>query len=53
MNTIIEALERFINWLIETGLAEKTADAIARIISFDGFELDGLMWEWINTIFNK
>ncbi len=53
MDYIIQLLERFINWLIETGLAEKTADTIARIISFDGIELDKLMWEWLNTIFGR
>ena len=51
MNTILEFLEKLLNWFVESGLAEKTADALARIITFDGVELDRLMWEWINTIF--
>lgn len=51
MNTILEFLEKILNWFVESGLAEKTADALARIITFDGVELDRLMWEWINTIF--
>ena len=51
MNTILEFLEKILNWFVESGLAEKTADTLARIITFDGVELDRLMWEWINTIF--
>ena len=51
MNTILEFLEKILNWFVESGLAEKTADTLARIITFDGAELDRLMWDFINTIF--
>ena len=53
MNAIIELLKTIWDWFIQSGLAEKTADTIARIISFDGWELDELMWEWLNTIFGQ
>ena len=53
IDTILEYIQRFFEWVVSSGLAEKTADAIARIISFDGIELDKLMWDWINTIFGK
>ena len=50
---IVEWFKNLWEWFINSGLAEKTADAIARIISFDGWELDELMWEWLNTIFGR
>lgn len=53
IDTILAYIQRFIQWVIDSGLAEKTADAFARIISFDGWELDELMWDWLNTIFGK
>ena len=53
IDTILAYIQRFFEWVVSSGLAEKTADAIARIISFDGWELDELMWDWINTIFGK
>jgi hypothetical protein len=57
MNSIIDIIlayiQRFFEWVVSTGLAEKTADAIGRIISFDGWEIDKLMWDWINTIFGQ
>lgn len=52
-DTILAYIQRFFEWVVSSGLAEKTADAIARIISFDGIELDELMWEWLNTIFGQ
>ena len=51
MNTILEFLEKILNWFVESGLAEKTADTLARIITFDGVELDKLMWDFINALF--
>lgn len=53
IDTILVYLQRFAEWVVSSGLAEKTADVFARIISFDGIELDKLMWEWLNTIFGQ
>lgn len=50
---IAEWFKNLWEWFINSGLAEKTADTIARIISFDGWELDELMWKWLNTIFGR
>ena len=44
-NEILEMLKTAWTYFVDSGLAEKTADAIAKIISFDGWELDKLMWE--------
>lgn len=53
IDTILAYIQRFFEWVVSSGLAEKTADTIGRIISFDGLELDELMWEWINTMFGR
>ena len=53
IDTILAYIQRFFEWVVSSGLAEKTADAFGKIISFDGIELDKLMWEWINTIFGQ
>ena len=53
IDVIIEAFNRAVHWFVETGLAEKTADTIARIITFDGTELDRLMWDFLNTLFGR
>ena len=51
MNTIIEFLKTIWDWFVSSGLAEKTADVIGRILTFDSEELIQLMWDFINTIF--
>ena len=40
IDTILAYIQKFFEWVVSSGLAEKTADAFAKIISFDGWELD-------------
>ena len=51
MNAFIELLKTIWDWFVSSGLAEKTADVIGRILTFDSEELIQLMWDFINTIF--
>ena len=51
MNSILEFLKTIWDWFVSSGLAEKTADVIGRILTFDSEELIELMWDFINTIF--
>lgn len=46
MQPILDFIKYLFDLFVDSGLAEKTADAFARIISFDGWELDELMW-WL------
>ena len=48
---IAEWFKNLWEWFINSGLAEDTADAFARIITYIDEQLIPLMWDWINTIF--
>ena len=51
MNSIMEFLKTIWDWFIQSGLAEKGADMIGRIITYDSTEFLQYMWDFINTIF--
>ena len=48
---IAEWFKNLWEWFINSGLAEDTADAFARIITYIDEQLIPLMWEYINKIF--
>lgn len=50
---IAEFFKNLWEWFINSGLAEDTADAFARIITYIDEQLIPLMWDWINTIFGR
>ena len=39
IDTILAYIQCFFEWVVSSGLAEKTADAFGKIISFDGLNL--------------
>lgn len=50
-NEILEMLKTAWTAFVESGLAEKGVDMIARIITYDSTELIQYMWDFINTLF--
>ena len=50
MNIIIEFIRKAVEWYIQSGLAEKTADTIGRMITYTAEELIPLMWEYIHAL---
>lgn len=50
MNIIIEFIQKAVEWYIQSGLAEKTADTIGRMITYTAEELIPLMWEYIHAL---
>lgn len=50
MNIIIEFIQKAVEWYVQSGLAEKTADTIGRMITYTAEELIPLMWDYIHVL---
>lgn len=50
MNIIIEAIRKAVEWYVQSGLAEKTADTLGRMITYTAEELIPLMWDYIHAL---
>ena len=46
-----DLINQLIEWYAESGLAQSTAQAVGRIVTYTANELIPLMWEYINTLF--
>lgn len=49
-NEILEMLKTAWQAFVESGLAEKTADTIGRMITYTAEELIPLMWDYIHVL---
>jgi len=50
MQPILDFIKHLFDLFVESGLAEKTADTIGRMITYTAEELIPLMWEYIHAL---